>query len=177
MRFKILEITAVLSNLAYTLLYLNESTWAWPCAILGAVAYFLLCKKNNLIGESWLQILYVGAAIFGWWAPLNNFQSPFHSWAMQIGLFAGSIIAWIIAKTLLQKRQTSFPWLDSFALIFGITGTLLQVAYSPMNWYYFLLVNLVSMYTYWNKGMKLSILLYVVYFLLSLQGIYYSMSS
>lgn len=177
MRLKFLEIFAIASNLAYTLLYLSESNWAWLCAILGALAYFWLCKSYNLVGESWLQIFYLAAALFGWWAPVSNFDSHFDSLKLHLVILGGTVLLWLVAKRVLVGRKTSFPWLDSFALVFGITGTVLQVLYSPVNWYYFLLVNGVSAYTYWNKGMKLSLILYLIYFLLSLQGIFYSISS
>lgn len=177
MRLKILEIFAIGANLAYTLLYLGESQWAWLFAILGALAYFILCKTHNLVGESWLQLFYLLAALLGWWAPLSNFDSHFDTLQLHLVILFSTLAIWMLAKKILVGRKTSFPWLDSFALIFGITGTLLQVLYSPINWYYFILVNGVSAYTYWNKGMKLSLILYIIYSLLSLQGIYYSISS
>jgi nicotinamide riboside transporter PnuC len=71
----------------------------------------------------------------------------------------------------LKKRNSALPQLDSFVLALALAGTVLQILYIEMNWYYFILVNLVSIYTYWNRGMKKSVLLYLIYLGLSVYGI------
>jgi nicotinamide mononucleotide transporter len=166
-----LEILAILASLGYTVLYLLESVWCWPLAIIGSAIYFYLCRKANLQGESWLQLFYVGFAVYGWIAPNNSFQDPNWNWNMHLYFALGSIVLWQILAVILKKRKSALPQLDAFVLAFALAGTALQILYVESNWYYFIAVNSISIYTYWTRGMKKSIALYIVYLGLSVYGI------
>ena len=166
-----LEILAILLSLTYTILYLLESWWCWPFAIVGSAVYFYLCRKANLQGESWLQLFYVGFAVYGWIAPNTSFQDPNWNWNLHLYFALGSIALWQILAIILKKRNSALPQLDSFVLALALAGTVLQILYIELNWYYFILVDLVSIYTYWNRGMKKSVLLYLIYLGLSVYGI------
>jgi nicotinamide mononucleotide transporter len=166
-----MEILAILTSLAYTILYLLESAWCWPLAIVGSAIYFYLCRKANLQGESWLQLFYVGFAAYGW---MNSDSSFVHrEWDMEQHLLflLGSIILWQLFFLILKKRNSALPQLDAFVLAFALAGTGLQILYIESNWYYFIAVNSISIYTYWTRGLKKSIVLYLVYLGLSIYGI------
>lgn len=166
-----MEVLAILSSLAYTVLYLLESTWCWPLAILGSAIYFYLCRKANLQGESWLQLFYVGFAVYGWINVTAAFQHP--EWKITHHLFflLGAIVLWQLLFLVLKKRKSALPQLDAFVLAFALAGTVLQILYIESNWYYFMAVNSISIYTYWTRGLKKSIVLYLVYLGLSIYGI------
>jgi len=166
-----MEILAILTSLAYTILYLLESAWCWPLAIVGSGIYFYLCRKANLQGESWLQLFYVGFAVFGWIAPNNSFQDPNWNWSLHVYFGLATIVLWQILAVVLKKRNSALPQLDSFVLALALAGTVLQILFIELNWYYFILVNLASIYTYWSRGMKKSVILYVIYLGLSVYGI------
>ena len=166
-----MEILAILSSLAYTVLYLLESAWCWPLAILGSLIYFYLCRKANLQGESWLQLFYVGFAVYGWINVTAAFQHP--EWKITHHLFflLGAIVLWQLLFLVLKKRKSALPQLDAFVLAFALAGTVLQILYIESNWFYFIAVNSISIYTYWTRGLKNSIVLYLVYLGLSIYGI------
>jgi nicotinamide mononucleotide transporter len=167
----VLEILAILSSLAYTVFYLMEWSLCWPFAIVGSLLYFYLCRKANLQGESWLQLFYVGFAVFGWLYNSTAFEHPNWSLTNHLLIFLFAIIIWQIFFHVLKKRKSALPQLDALVLSFALVGTVLQILYVEMNWIYFLVVNAVSIYTYWSRGMKKSVILYVVYLGLSLYGI------
>ena len=166
-----LEILAIFSSLAYTVFYLFEWWFCWPFAILGSAIYFYLCRKANLKGESWLQLFYVGFAAYGWITPNNSFQDPNWDWNQHVYFALSTIFLWQILAYVLKKQQSSLPQPDSFVLALALAGTVLQVLFIELNWYYFIFVNLVSIYTYWSRGMKKSVILYVIYLGLSIYGI------
>lgn len=166
-----MEILAILSSLAYTVLYLLESAWCWPLAILGSLIYFYLCRKANLQGESWLQLFYVGFAVYGWINVTAAFQHPEWKITHHLLFLLGAIVLWQLFFLVLKKRNSALPQLDAFVLAFALAGTVLQILYIESNWYYFLAVNSISIYTYWTRGLKKSIVLYLVYLGLSIYGI------
>ena len=166
-----MEILAILTSLAYTVLYLLESAWCWPLAIVGSAIYFYLCRKANLQGESWLQLFYVGFAIFGWMNSDSSFEHPVWDFKQHLIFLLGSIILWQLFFLVLKKRNSALPQLGAFVLAFALAGTALQILYIESNWYYFIAVNSISIYTYWMRGLKKSIVLYLVYLGLSIYGI------
>jgi nicotinamide mononucleotide transporter len=166
-----MEILAILTSLAYTVLYLLESTWCWPLAIAGSGIYFYLCRKANLQGESWLQLFYVGFAVYGWMNSNSSFEHPEWDFKQHLLFLFGSIILWQLFFLVLKKRNSALPQLDAFVLAFALAGTVLQILYIESNWYYFIAVNAISIYTYWTRGLKKSIVLYLVYLGLSIYGI------
>lgn len=166
-----MEVLAILASLAYTVLYLLESAWCWPLAMVGSAIYFYLCRKANLQGESWLQLFYVGFAIFGWMNSDSSFEHPAWNIKQHLLFLFGSIILWQLFFLILKKRKSALPQLDAFVLAFALAGTVLQVLYIESNWYYFIAVNSISIYTYWTRGLKKSIVLYLVYLGLSIYGI------
>lgn len=166
-----MEVLAIIVSLAYTVLYLLESAWCWLFAIVGSLLYFHLCRKANLQGESWLQLFYVGFAIFGWLYHSTAFEHPNWSVTNHLLIFLFSLIIWQIFFYVLKKRKSALPQLDALVLSFALIGTVLQILYVEMNWIYFLVVNAVSVYTYWTRGMKKSIILYLAYLALSIYGI------
>jgi len=165
------EIIAITSSLAYTILYLLESWWCWPFAIAGSAIYFYLCRKANLQGESWLQLFYVGFAVFGWLNSDSSFEYPEWDIKQHLLFLLGSILLWQLFFLILKKRNSALPQLDAFVLAFALAGTALQILYIESNWYYFIAVNSISIYTYWTRGLKKSIALYIVYLGLSIYGI------
>ena len=166
-----MEILAILASLAYTVLYLLESVWCWPLAILGSAIYFYLCRKANLQGESWLQLFYVGFAVFGWINATSAFPHPEWKISHHILFLFGAIVLWQLLFLILKKRNSALPQLDAFVLAFALAGTVLQILYIESNWYYFIAVNSISIYTYWTRGLKKSIVLYLIYLGLSVYGI------
>jgi len=90
---------------------------------------------------------------------------------MHLYFALGSIVLWQILAIVLKKRKSALPQLDAFVLAFALAGTALQISYVESNWYYFIAVNSISTYTYWTRGMKKSIALYIVYLGLSIYGI------
>jgi nicotinamide riboside transporter PnuC len=113
----------------------------------------------------------VGGAFLAWLAPnftvdINNRTWPFHLLILFI-----TLSLWIISGFIVKKQKGRFPFLDAFILTFSLAGTFYQLTYDPLNWWYFLITNLLSIYTYWQSGLKTSIILYLVYAAISLAGI------
>jgi nicotinamide riboside transporter PnuC len=101
----------------------------------------------------------------------NAFQDPNWIWTTHMFFAIGTIALWQILSYVLKQRKSALPQLDGFVLAIALAGTILQLLYIELNWYYFILVNITSIYTYWNRGMKKSVILYLVYLGLSVYGI------
>lgn len=168
---KLWESAGILINLAYAILYLFDSALCWPFAIAGAAVYLNLCFTKKLFGESILQLFYICGALLAWTMPnytinLNTRTVSFHILVLLI-----TFACWIIIAILFKKQKGRLPFLDAFILTFSLAGTFYQLTYDPLNWWYFLITNSLSIFTFWKSGLKASIVLYLIYAGISLAGI------
>ena len=170
MLFLVLEILAIVFGLVYTVLYIQEVQYCFLFAFFGAAIYAYLCYQKKIFAESFLQVFYIVTAIYGWfnWGEFNeNSYSRF----TQLILLLTSILVMLLTGYLLkQKTDSKLPYLDSFTTIFSLTGTWLMVNFIHETWLYFTAINIVSMFLYYQRGMKLSVVLYAFYVYLSIAG-------
>ncbi|MEN8928326.1 MAG: nicotinamide riboside transporter PnuC [Flavobacteriales bacterium] len=168
-RFLILEILAIIFGLLYTVLYIKEVKLCFVFAILGAGLYTFLCVKKQILAEAFLQFFYIPMAIYGWYNWGGEFKIEIYSFSQHIMVLAVSILAMIGLTFYLKKNtESKSPFLDSFTTIFSLAGTWLMVNFINEMWLYLIAVNVVSMFLYYARGMKLSVLLYAFYTYISL---------
>jgi nicotinamide mononucleotide transporter len=168
---KSIEIIAVISSLLYTWLYLHSNPVCWYFAFLGAFLFLLLCIKKNILAEAFLQFFYMVMAVYGF--VNSNIVWQEHLWPLErhLLILLFSIIGVVISFFYLRSRTSSvLPLTDSFTTIFAISGTGLMVNMVHINWLYWIAVDAVSIYLYYNRGMKYAALLFVVYLAMALDG-------
>lgn len=166
----VLEFLAITFGLLYTILYIQEVKYCFVFAVLGAFLYAYLCYIKQIFAEVFLQIFYIFTALYGWvnWGEYG--ENSISAFAHTIVLI-GTIVAFLVVGYFLKQRlQPKLPYLDSFTTVFSITGTLLMVNFIHATWLYLLAINVVSIFLYYQRGMKMSIILYAFYVYLSLAG-------
>ena len=107
-------------------------------------------------------------AIYGWYN-WGSFGEGFYSVSQHLVVLLISILFMISLAFYLKKNtQSKSPFLDSFTTIFSLAGTWLMVNFIHEMWLYLIAINAVSMFLYYARGMKLSVLLYAFYTYISL---------
>lgn len=167
------EALAVLLAVAYLLLVIRENIWCWLCALVSSAIYVWLFIEARLYMESLLYAFYSAMAVYGWWSwhrggaadsTLRISMLPWtaHAWAVTIltamGLSCGLILN--------QYTDAAWPYVDSLTTFAAVWATFLVARKVFENWWYWLLIDLVSIFIYWNRGLELTALLFVVYVLL-----------
>ena len=66
--------------------------------------------------------------------------------------------------------QASFPYLDSATTCFAVMTTYLVAKKVLENWFYWIVINTVSIYLYFSKGLMLTTALFVVYVFMAIAG-------
>lgn len=168
---RLLEIFAVVLNLLYTVLYLNGSVWCYLFGVLGPLFLAILCFRNKLYAEPFLQLCYIGFAIYGW-INLGGEWTIVH-WTIQehIPYVVASVVLSILSGYILKKHtDAKLPFADSVVTIFGITGTWLMVNYVHENWLYFIMINSMSVLIYIRRKLYIGAAMFLLYLLMSLDG-------
>ena len=167
----ILEWAAVLSNVSFTILYLNQSQWAFPMGIVGPLLLLVLSWREKLYAEPVLQVVYIISAIVGW----LNVQNGWQQWHVQLEvhlvlfvLSTGLAMVWGIGL----KRFTSanLPFLDALVASWGMLATWLMMYQVHACWLYLLAINALSIIIYFRRRLFVAACMFVVYFFMSLDG-------
>lgn len=173
-----LEIVAFWLSVAMVLANMRVKPVAWPLAITASLLYALLFADARLYGEAGLQLVFVAVALWGWWQWLRARDgtgqplrvSRLHPRHRLIALGA-TLAAWPLLGWLLDHATDSdVPYFDALPTVASITGQILLARKHTENWPVWLAVNIVSVALFAHKGLWLTVVLYALFAVLSLQG-------
>ena len=168
-----LELTAVTFGLSYLVFIVLKKPIAWFLGILSSLFYLYIFYKTNLFFQSILQLFYIGLGCYGWWSWKKQIQIIPRSWSVSKHII---IISLGIAITLLLGNKFSLedqqmPYFDAFIAVFCILATYLTTKIILENWYYWILLNLLSMILFHYNQLYLTELLFFANLLLSVFGL------
>ena len=165
-----LETLAVVSAIAYLLLAIRENIWCWLFAGISTAIYVYLFATARLYMESGLNVFYFAMAIYGWsvWyrGRSDDHELPVSKWAVSIHAYAiAAIIAASLASGYLLDSRTdaAFPYIDSLTTWAAIWATFLVARKVLENWWYWLVIDIASIFIYWSRDLQLTSVLFVVY--------------
>lgn len=169
---RIVEVIAVLLSASYTFLYLiSYMPEAYIPAIIGSFIFAYLCVKRKIYAESFLHLFYVLTAILGilfffygypvgMWKPEYNF----------IMIAVSVLVTWLVGRFLKKKTQSKLPYVDAFTTVFSLGATWLMILNIEDNWYYWVVINSVTVVLYYMRGLKFGAILYFIYLLMAIDG-------
>ncbi|MCB1604107.1 MAG: nicotinamide riboside transporter PnuC [Gammaproteobacteria bacterium] len=172
----IAEIVAVITAILYLILAAKENIWCWFFGFVSTAIYVYLFYDVALLSESVLNIYYMAMAVYGWyqWQNINQHQSvKIHKWKVKRHLAIVSVTLLLVypVGSLMKILGASFPYLDALVALLAVVATFMTARKIFENWYYWLLVDSVSIYLFWSKQMYLTALLFVIYIVLIFFGI------
>ena len=159
--------------IAYLLLVIRQNIWCWICAGLSSAIYVWLFIVARLYMESLLYGFYVAMAVYGWisWQQKGQESAdlPIKTWAMRVHALAVAVIlmlSLLSGRLLLEFTDAAYPYIDSLTTFAAVWATFLVARKILENWWYWLLIDAVSIVIYWSRGLELTSLLFVVYVIL-----------
>ncbi len=165
-----LEVAAVLLAIGYLLLAIRQNIWCWACAGVSTAIYVWLFIGARLYMESALNGFYFVMAIYGWlvWRSgrSNDHERPVVAWPVRAHALAiVLIIAASLASGHLLARSSDavYPYIDSLTTWSAIWATFLVARKVLENWWYWLVIDIASVFIYWSRDLQLTALLFVVY--------------
>jgi nicotinamide mononucleotide transporter len=173
-----LECVAFVLALAMVLLNIRVNPLAWPLAIVSSLLYFALFWNSRLYGDASLQIFFALVAVWGWWQWLRGTDARGAAlrvtWLPARGrwaLLAVLALAWPATGLFLRRyTDTDVPWWDAFPTSASVIGQWLLGRKHVENWAAWIAVNVVSVALFAYKGLWLTVLLYLIFIVLSVQG-------
>ena len=167
------EVVAVVAAILYLLLAIRENIWCWLFAGISTALYVWLFANAKLYMESALNVFYFAMAIYGWlmWRRGGRDHGPLaiSRWPMRVHAIAIGVIFLLVLVSgylLSQYTDAAFPYVDSATTFAAVWATFLVARKVLENWWYWLVIDVVSVWIYWSRDLELTALLFIVYVLM-----------
>jgi nicotinamide mononucleotide transporter len=167
------EIVAVLAAIAYLLLAIRQNIWCWLFAAVSTAIYIGIFIAAKLYMESLLNVFYFVMAIYGWYVwttgRSDGHARPVVIWPLRTHAIAitGIVVVSAISGFLLKTgTDAALPYIDSLTTWFAIWGTFLVARKVLENWWYWLVIDIASVFIYWSRDLELTSVLFIVYVIL-----------
>lgn len=173
------ELVAVVLAIAYLLLAIRQNIWCWVCAAGSTAIYIALFVDAKLYMESALNAFYFAMAVYGWivWSsgrsagaemPVVCWPRSAHAKAILVIVGASTISGYLLSR----YTDAEFPYIDSATTWGSVWATFLIARKVLENWWYWLLIDVASVYIYWSRDLQLTSVLFVAYVVLIPFGLF-----
>lgn len=160
----------------------------WPVSIAGIILYGFLFYQIQLYSDLFEQVYYFVTAFWGWYvwthavnhnekeasvsisSNLQNILSAVSIVVLTVGMtqFMGSIHL-IFPK--LFPVAASFPLIDSFTTVMSFVATIYLAKRQIENWYLWIVVDIIGVWLYYQKGVVFLSLLYLAFLINAFYGL------
>lgn len=186
-----LELSGVSTGSLATWLVARNNVWTWPLGVVSTVLSFFLLYQVQLYPDMLLQGFFFITFLQGWYrwthpAPtertarneLRITRITPRQWGVLgiISALATALLGTFASHLhtlfpVVFSKPSAFPYLDSFTSTLSIIGTLAMVNKKLECWWIWLLIDAVSTYIYYVKGVRLVSLEYAVFCIIAVQGL------
>ncbi len=174
-----IETLAVVSAFLSVYYSIYQNIWVWPTGLISGITYFILFSLLHLYGDAVLQLVFIATTVYGWLAWKKNFKQQHEiiisstGWPGLIFLSVLSLLLIaLLSLGLSYYTNDSLPFLDACITVLSIIAQLLLCYRKLENWYFWILTNIVSIEVYFLKGIEMTAVLYMVFFILACKGLY-----
>ena len=167
----LLELLATIAALIGVWLGTTGKRITWPWWTLGSLLYAVLFWQYDLYASAALQIVFIAAAIWGWFGWGSEGAQPSGLKNLQrVGTLIILLVAVFALAPWLEGIGAAATWPDSFILVASVVAQVLMVREKFEAWPIWTLVNLVATVHYANQGLIFTAFLYAVFVAVALVG-------
>jgi nicotinamide mononucleotide transporter len=164
------EVVAVIAAVLYLVFAIREKIICWMFAAISTAIYIWLFVAAKLYMESALNVFYLAMAGYGWyvWSSGSSagHDKPIVVWSLQVhavAIVAIVILSAINGYLLSAYSDAAYPYIDSLTTWSAIWATFLVARKVLENWWYWLAIDIASIFIYWLRDLQLTSLLFAVY--------------
>ena len=85
-------------------------------------------------------------------------------------IISGTIAMFIMGFYLTIYTNAKIPIIDSFTTVFSVIATFMVTKKILGNWLYWIIINITSIYMYYDRELILTALLFIIYTIIALFG-------
>ena len=175
------EVLAVVLAVAYLVLAIRQNIWCWAAAAVSTVLYLFIMYHSRLYMESALQLFYLAMAVYGWYSWSHPAKGEgggeralkVTTWPLRLHLFAIAsvlVLVYISGDLLARYSDAALPHLDSFTTWGAIVATFMVARKVLENWFYWFVIDAVSIGLYLNRDLFFTAALFGAYLVMIVIG-------
>jgi nicotinamide mononucleotide transporter len=190
-----IEIFGAVTGIVYVFLEIKQTIWLWPVGIITSAVYIWVFFTTKIYADMSLQGYYLVISIFGWywWTRGLNGRSKrsedsvsvergegenIELQVTRLKLRTGLILALVfvllyVVMWLILTRLTDspVPVRDSFITSLSIIATWMLARKIYEHWFLWIVVNFTSAVLFLTRGLYPTVILYLVYGIMSFAGL------
>lgn len=186
-----LEYFGVLTGLLYLLLEIKQHRAMWVVGFTTSLVYVFVFFFSKIYADMGLNIYYTAISVYGFWQwtrknKLREKEEPQqqnsssekilyrHASLKFLAVICFSILAiyGFLFYILYTFTDSPIPSGDAFTTAVGIVATWMLARRIIEHWIFWVIVNFVSVYLYYLRGLYPTMFLYTCYGLLAIVGLY-----
>ena len=185
-----IEIFGAVTGIVYVFLEIKQTIWLWPVGIITSAVYIWVFFSSKFYADMSLQGYYLIISIAGWYwwtkgagrmaqgTGRNGERETEELQVTRLKLRTGVVLAiiffalfffmWLI---LTRLTDSPVPLRDAFITSLSIIATWMLARKIYEHWYLWIVVNFVSAVLFLTRGLYPTVILYVVYGIMSFAGL------
>jgi len=174
--YSLTETLGFVTGAACVYLVVRQSVWNFPLGIANNIFFLILFVDSRLYGDAGLQIIYIALGFQGWYYWLyggQNRKAPRITHASPRLLVAvGSLVVIGTAGLVLVLRAArgAAPVMDAFTTVLSLAAQYLLNRKTIENWLLWIVADVIYIWLYISRDLKLTAVLYVVFLCLCVAG-------
>ncbi len=195
-----IEVFGAVTGIIFVILEVRQTIWLWPVGIITSAFYIFIFFTGKLYADMTLQGYYLIISIVGWYWWLNGSGSGIQGSGSQedAGQLRGNMdnreknelqvtrlkrstglilsVVFVILYSLMWMILSRFtdspvPGWDSFITSLSIIATWMLARKIYEHWFIWIIVNSVSVILFINRGLYPTVILYLVFTIMSFAGL------
>ncbi|CAM3560518.1 nicotinamide riboside transporter PnuC [Paenibacillus lupini] len=173
-----IEIAATTTGLAAVWLTAKEKIWTWPISLINVACFFYMFLDVKLYADMTLQVFFFILSIYGWiiWMTKRGEAAvrPTRVWNVKLAAMLGGFIViftTVWGLVLDVYTDASIPYLDAFIATLSLTAQFLLSYKILQNWYFWIIVDVLSIGMYFYKELYTTSFLYVIFLGIAIMGL------
>jgi nicotinamide mononucleotide transporter len=167
----VLEFIASVTSLIGVWLGTTGKRITWPWWAISSALYGIFFYQANLIGSAALQLVFIAAAVLGWfgWALTGAVPGRLNNRA-RLYVVLIVLVLWALLEPLLSHMGAAATIVDSFLFVGSLVAQVLMVYEKTDNWPLWFVVDLAGTILYFKQEYYFTSFLYLVFTAIALIG-------
>lgn len=174
----IVEILGFVSGALCVWLVARQNVWNWPIGIANNITFLILFWGAGIYADAGLQLVYLGLALYGWWAwlrggtehtPLAVTRTTRRQWVVLavVGVL-GTAGLTVLLDTV---TDSTVPLPDAVTTVLSLLATWGQARKKLESWWLWITADVIYVPLYAYKDLWLTAALYVGFIALCVLGL------
>ena len=171
------EIVASILAIAYLILAMLQDKRCWVAWIISSLMYFFVMYSANLYMEALLQIFYIFICLYGlyqWRFKADKKDAlKITTWSVKNHLIVIGALVFLTSLSgyvLMIYTAAASPFIDAFTTWGAIAASYLVAKKILENWFYWFVIDFVSVFLFISRELYPTALLFLVYLVLVVFG-------